>query len=73
MERPRSGPADFQGIDFCGGAEAEVDAHVVVGDVAGAAADFVDEEARAGFHRNARADAVAIGFVFLRGRRWEQC
>ena len=54
-----AGPADFDPVDLCGGAEAEVDAHVVVGDKAGAAADFVDEEARAGFHANARADGVA--------------
>ena len=54
-----AGPADFYGIDFCGGAEAEVDAHVVVGDVAGAAADFVDESAGAGFDSDARADGVA--------------
>ena len=37
--------------------------------VARAAADFVDEKARAGFHRNASADGVAIRAKFLRGGR----
>src|SRR6202023_766654 len=62
-------PADLHSIDFGKGAEAEVDAHVAVGNVAGAAADFVHESARAGFHSNFRADAIAIGFDADRAER----
>lgn len=62
-----AGPADFDGIDFGGGAEAEVDAHVAIGDVARAAAYFVDEDAGAGFYRNAGADGGAGGKVGSRG------
>src|SRR6202158_3385581 len=57
-----AGPADFDPIDFRGGAETKVDAHIVVGDEAGAAAHFVDEDAGAGFHADARANSVAIRF-----------
>ena len=53
-------PADLDSIDFGGGAEAEVHALVVIGDKAGAAADFVHERAR-GFHGDFRADSIAIG------------
>src|SRR5713226_3773978 len=56
-----AGPADFDPVDLDGGAKAEVDAGVVVGDVAGAAADFVDESAGAGFDEDSCADAIAIG------------
>src|ERR1700719_57472 len=62
-------PADLHSIDFGEGAEAEVDAHVAVGNVAGAAADFVHESARAGFHGDFRADAIAIGFDADRAER----
>ena len=51
---------------FDDGAETEVDAHVAVRIIAGAAADFVDEEAGAGFHGDASADGVAAGAIFLR-------
>ena len=61
-----AGPTDFDGIELRGGAETEVDAHVVVRIVARAAADFVDEQARAGFHGEASADGVAIGAEFPR-------
>src|SRR5260370_13754465 len=44
-----AGPADFHGICFCGGASGGGDAPVVVGGVAGAPADFVDEEGSAAF------------------------
>ena len=54
-----AGPADLHGVELGGGAEAEVNAHVTVRIVAGAAADFVDEDARAGFHGDARADGVS--------------
>ena len=37
------GPADLNGVYFCCGSQAEVDAHIVVGNVAGAAAHFVHE------------------------------
>ncbi len=56
-----AGPADLDSIDFGGSAETEVDAHVVIGDKAGAAADFVHESARADFQGDFRADAIAIG------------
>ena len=56
-----AGPADFDGIELGDGAEAEVHAHVVIGIVARAAADFVDEDARAGLDSDASANAVAIG------------
>src|SRR6266567_2098065 len=57
-----AGPAHLRPINLCRSAEAEMDAHVVVGNIAGAAAHFVNESARTRFHRNAGADAVAIGF-----------
>ena len=64
-----AGPAGLDPIDPGGGAEAEVDAHVAIGDVAGTAADFVDERARTGFRSDLRADAVAIGGKGGRGSR----
>ena len=39
-----------------------MDAHVVIGYVAGAAADFVNKSARASSHGDFRSDAIAIGF-----------
>ena len=57
-----AGPAHLHPINLCRSAEAEMDAHVVVGNVAGASAHFVNEGARARFHRDAGADAVAVGF-----------
>ena len=54
-----AGPADFDGVELRDGAETEVDADVAVRVVAGTAADFVDEEAGAGFHGDASADSVA--------------
>lgn len=62
-----AGPADFDGVEFCGGTEAEVDAHVVVGIVAGAAADFVDEGAGAGFEGHAGAEGGKRGGKGTRG------
>src|SRR6266849_6624216 len=58
-----AGPADLDPIDLGGGTEPEVDAHVATGNVTGPATNFVDERARTGFHRDLRADAVAIGFA----------
>src|SRR6266446_3954656 len=52
-----AGPAHLHPINLCRSAEAEMDAHVVIGNVAGAAAHFVNESARTRFHRNAGADA----------------
>ena len=40
-----AGPANFDGIELGSGAEAEVHAHVAARIVAGAAADFVNEDA----------------------------
>src|SRR5713101_6624661 len=57
-----TGPAHLHPINLCRSAEAEMDAHVVIGNVAGAAAHFVNKSARARFHGNASADAVAVGF-----------
>src|SRR6266513_5108495 len=57
-----AGPADLETIDFDGGGEAKVDAHVIIGDVAGAAADFVNKSARASSDGDFRSDAIAIGF-----------
>src|SRR5207248_9321470 len=57
-----AGTADLETIDFDGGNEAKVDAHVVIGDVAGAAADFVNKSARASSDGDFRSDAIAIGF-----------
>ncbi len=56
-----AGPVDFNPVDFGGWAEAEVDAHVVVGNVAGAAADFVDEGTGADFDEDAGADCITRG------------
>jgi len=59
---------DFQEVDFIGFAEAEVDAQVVLGEIAAAAADFVDLRmgiffaGGMGDAPEARADAAAIGF-----------
>ena len=64
-----AGPADLHGIELGGGAEAEVDADVVVRIVAGTAANFVDEEAGAGFHGDASADGVSRGGKGGRGGR----
>lgn len=43
------GPADFEEGDFVGLAQAEVDAQIVLGEVAAATADFVDLLVRLGF------------------------
>src|SRR6266566_865695 len=64
-----AGPAHLHPINLCRSAEAEMDAHVVIGNVAGAAAHFVNESARARFHRDPCADAVAIGFAPGRTKR----
>ncbi len=60
-----AGPANFDRIELGSGAEAEVHAHVIVGIVAGAAADFVNEDASTGFHGDAGADGVAAGAEVL--------
>src|SRR5260370_21604572 len=65
-----AGPADLDPIDLGACAETEMYAHVVVGDIARPAADFVDKSARAGLHGDLRADAVAIrSGSRLRGRK----
>ena len=55
-------PADFNPVDFRRRAQAEVNPHIAVGTVTGAAADFVHENARRGLNANPRADAIAVGF-----------
>src|SRR6266853_248117 len=68
--RQPAGPAHLHPIDLGGRAEAEVNAHITIRDVAGPAAHLVNERARTRFHRNLRADAVAIGFAAARlGRK----
>src|SRR5207245_3691102 len=57
-----AGPAHLDPLDLGGGSEAEVDAHVAIGNVAGSAAHFVDQRARTGFHHDFRANPVAIRF-----------
>src|SRR6185369_13905899 len=63
-----AGPADLEQIDLFGFADAEVDAQVVLGDVAPAAAHLVDLLVHLGFvgrmgnATQACADAAAIGF-----------
>lgn len=42
-------------------------AHIAVGNVAGAAANFVDERARADFDSDASADGGAAGGIGSRG------
>ena len=61
-------PMDFDPIDFRDGAETEMDAHVIVRDVARAAADLVDENARTGLDQDFCAEGIASGFVFFGGR-----
>src|SRR5882762_9630608 len=46
-----AGPAHLHPIDLGGGAEAEVNADITIRDVAGPAANFVNQSARADFHR----------------------
>src|SRR5260370_34634848 len=64
-----AGPAHLHPINLCRSAAAEMDAHVVIGNIAGAAAHFVNESTRARFHRNASPDAVAVGFAPDRAKR----
>src|SRR6266478_536915 len=64
-----AGPAHLHPINLCRSAEAEMDAHVVIGNVAGAAAHFVNESARSRFHRDPCPDAVAVGFDPNRPKR----
>src|SRR5712692_5816355 len=64
-----AGPAHLYPLDLGGGPEAKVKAHIAIGDVAGPAANFVNERARTGFHRDLRADSIAIGFAAARSRR----
>src|SRR5712691_9272287 len=63
-----AGPADFEELDVFGFSDAEVDAEIVLGKIAAAAADFVDLRMETFFTGkmrdafDARADAAAIGF-----------
>jgi hypothetical protein len=56
------GPADFHGVHFRGGAEAEVQAEIVLRKIAGAAADFAELLHAGGVNGDASADGGAIGF-----------
>jgi len=64
-----AGPADFEELDAFCFADAEMDAEIVLREIAAAAADFVDlrmQTLLAGEMRDAfdaRADAAAIGFL----------
>src|SRR5688572_6957978 len=53
-------PRDLQSFGLCRGAEAEVHAHVVLGEVAGSARHLVDVRAPAGGQLQPRADRVPV-------------
>src|SRR5207302_1943510 len=61
-------PADSQQINFVGFSDSEVDAQVVLRDVASTTADFINLGMRLGFSRrvghtlDSRANSAAIGF-----------
>ena len=63
-----AGPADFEDLDVFGFTDAEVDAEIVLGKIAAAAADFVNLRMQALLAGkmsdafDARADAAAIRF-----------
>ena len=57
-----TGPADLHRVDFCGFAEAEVEAEIVLGEIASAAADFGDLADATGVDGDASADGGAIAF-----------
>src|SRR5258707_13002883 len=63
-----AGPADLYPFDLGSRPEAEVRAHIAIGDVAGSAANFVDEHPRPGFHGDLRADTITVGFAAARSR-----
>jgi len=56
-----AGPVDFDPVDFGDGTQTEMDAHVAVGDVTGAAADFVNKNAGTGFDEDFCAEGVKRG------------
>src|SRR5229473_7919987 len=64
-----AGPANLHPLDLRGRPEAKVNARIAIGNVAGPAAHLVNERARTRFHRNLRADPVAIGFAAARRGR----
>src|SRR5260370_29386892 len=64
-----TGPAHLHPLDLRGRPEAEVNTHIAIGHVARPAAHLVNERTRTGFHRNLRADPVAIGFAAARRGR----
>src|SRR5882762_4043104 len=63
-----AGPADLYPFDLGRRPEAEVRAHIAIGNVAGTAANFVDEHPRPGFHCDLRADTITVGFAAARSR-----
>src|SRR5436309_4493076 len=57
-----AGPAYLHRINLGRRSEAKVNAHTIIGDVARAAAHFVDKRAHAGSHGDLCPNAVAIRF-----------
>src|SRR5262245_66299530 len=57
-------PEDFDTLDFRRGADSEMQAHIILGDVAAAAAHLVHLLHHGGQHGYACADAVAVRFSF---------
>ena len=55
-----AGPANFYRVDFCGFAQAEMEAEVVLGEIAAAAADFCDLADAGGMDGHAGANGGAI-------------
>src|SRR5262245_37223452 len=56
-------PEDFDTLDFRRGADSEMQAHIILGDIAVAAAHFVHLLQPGGRHGAAGADAVAVRFA----------
>src|SRR5882672_1565650 len=63
-----AGPTHLHPFDLGSRPEAEVRAHIAIGDVAGPAANFVNQRARAGLHHDLCADSIAVGFAAARSR-----
>jgi hypothetical protein len=55
------GPADFDGVDLRFLSQAEVEAEVAAGVIAGSAADFVDPGAVLSVESNSGSDSIAVG------------
>src|SRR5207253_6610501 len=55
-------PANLYPVDFARRPQAEVDAHVAVRVVTGAAANLVDKNSRSDFYRDTSTDSIPIRF-----------